>query len=104
MNSSNIKPLLRGAALMLAGGVASAQQVTPSKENVIAMTSRWTGERYEDGRPKVSDNLLERLKKLSIEEAWGFLRNKGYNNQFESNWTIINSDEVMTGRAVTAQY
>ena len=104
MNSSNIKPLLLGAALMLTGGFASAQQVTPSKENVIAMTSRWTGERYEDGRPKVSDNLLERLKKLSIEEAWGFLRNKGYNNQFESNWTIINSEEVMTGRAVTAQY
>lgn len=104
MNSSNIKPLLLGAALMLAGGAASAQQVTPSKEDVISMTSRWTGERYEDGRPKVSDDLLERLKKISIEEVWGTLRNKGYHNQFEGDWTIIDPDEVMTGRAVTAQY
>jgi len=39
-----------------------------------------------------------------MEEAWGVLRGKGYQNQFESDWIIINPDEPMTGRVVTAQY
>ena len=39
-----------------------------------------------------------------MEEAWGFLRNKGYHNQFENDWIIIDDDRVMTGRALTAQY
>lgn len=104
MNSSNIKPLFMGLALTLAVGAASAQQVTPSKEDIVAMTAQWTGDRYADGRPKVSDELLTRLKKISIEEVWGVLRSKGYHNQFEGDWTIIDADEVMTGRAVTAQY
>ena len=39
-----------------------------------------------------------------MEEAWGFLRNKGYNNQFENDWIIIDDERVMTGRALTAQY
>jgi regulator of RNase E activity RraA len=47
---------------------------------------------------------LERLKNISVEEAWGVLRNKGYQNQFESDWNVINPDVPMTGRAVTAQY
>ena len=57
-----------------------------------------------DGRPKVSDAILERLKNISIEEAWGVLRNKGFQNQFEGDWTIIHPEETMTGRVVTAQY
>ena len=34
----------------------------------------------------------------------GILRNKGYQNQFEGDWMILNPDTVMTGRVVTAQY
>ena len=84
--------------------IASAQYVGSTPEYIKALTSEWKGERFPDGRPKVSDAILERLKKISIEEAWGVLRNKGYLNQFEGDWTIINPDEVMTGRVVTAQY
>ncbi len=83
---------------------AVAQNVGSSPEYIKALTSEWKGERFPDGRPKVSDAILERLKKISIEEAWGVLRNKGYQNQFESDWQIINPDEPMTGRVVTAQY
>src|SRR5690606_12255883 len=104
MNIQNIKPLLLGLAISLAGGAATAQQVTPPKEDIVAMTSQWTGDRYADGRPKVSDELLTRLRNISIEEVWGVLRSRGYHNQFEGDWTIIDPDEVMTGRAVTAQY
>ena len=82
----------------------SAQNVGSSPEYIKALTSEWKGERFPDGRPKVSDAILERLKKISIEEAWGVLRNKGYQNQFESDWQIINPDVPMTGRVVTAQY
>lgn len=81
-----------------------AQRVGSSPEYVKALTQEWTGERFPDGRPKVSDALLERLKEISIEEAWGVLRNRGFQNQYEGNWSIIHPDEVMTGRVVTAQY
>jgi regulator of RNase E activity RraA len=52
----------------------------------------------------VSDAILERLKNISVEEAWGVLRNKGFQNQFEGDWTIVNPEEAMTGRVITAQY
>ncbi|HCI54829.1 MAG TPA: hypothetical protein PK910_00640 [Bacteroidales bacterium] len=80
------------------------QNVGSSPEYIKALTADWKGERFPDGRPKVSDAILERLKNVSIEEAWGILRNKGYQNQFENDWYIINPDQPMTGRVVTAQY
>jgi 4-hydroxy-4-methyl-2-oxoglutarate aldolase len=92
------------AASLITCLLAGAQNVGSSPEYIKALTSEWQGERFPDGRPKVSDALLERLKNISIEEAWGVLRNKGYQNQFESDWQIINPDEPMTGRVVTAQY
>jgi regulator of RNase E activity RraA len=52
----------------------------------------------------VDNKWLERLKKVRLEEGWGILRNKGYHNQFEGDWMILNPDSVMTGRVVTAQY
>jgi 4-hydroxy-4-methyl-2-oxoglutarate aldolase len=80
------------------------QHVALTKDRIITLTSEWKGERFSDGRPKVSDQVLERLKNVSIEEAWGILRNKGYQNQFEGDWMILYPDSVMTGRVVTAQY
>jgi 4-hydroxy-4-methyl-2-oxoglutarate aldolase len=84
--------------------VTFAQQISPTPDQIKLLTAEWTGERFPDGRPKVSDELLERLSNVSMEEAWGLLRNKGYNNQFENDWIILRDDQVMTGRAVTAQY
>jgi len=81
-----------------------AQKVTLTAEQIKALTPDWHGERFSDGRPKASDQFLVRLKNVSLEEAWGYLRNKGYQNQFEGDWMIIRPDSVMTGRAVTAQY
>lgn len=81
-----------------------AQQVSLTPEQIKAITPDWKGERFPDGRPKVSDKLLERLKGVHLEEAWGILRNKGFQNQFEGDWSVEHIDEVMTGRVVTAQY
>jgi 4-hydroxy-4-methyl-2-oxoglutarate aldolase len=86
--------------------ITMAQQVTvtPTADQIKAYTPEWKGERFPDGRPKVSDKLLERLKGVHLEEAWGILRNKGYQNQFEGDWMVLHPDSVMTGRVVTAQY
>lgn len=83
---------------------ARAQQVTLTPDQLKALTPEWTGERSADGRPHVSDKFLQRLKNVGMEEAWGILRNKGYQNQFEGDWMIVHPDSVMTGRVVTAQY
>jgi len=90
--------------LLLGYVLAEAQHIGSSPETIKMLTSEWKGERFADGRPKVQDAILERLKNISLEEAWSVLRNKGFMNQFEGDWTIINPDEPMTGRVVTAQY
>jgi len=81
-----------------------AQGVGSTPEYIKALTPEWKGERFPDGRPKVSDNLLKRAKNLPLEAMWGALRNLGYQNQFQGEWHIIHPEESMTGRAVTAQY
>jgi len=98
------KKFLLISTIILSCYIIYGQNVGSSPEYIKAITSEWKGERFPDGRPKVQDAILERLKKISIEEAWGVLRNKGFQNQFEGDWTIIHPDEVMTGRVVTAQY
>lgn len=92
------------AAFVLTLSFANAQQVGSSPEYIKALTADWKGERSSDGRPKVSDAILKRLKHVAMEEAWGYLRSKGFNNQYEGEWQIINPDSAMTGRVVTAQY
>lgn len=98
------KKMLLFATLIFGCILAYAQNVGSSPEYIKALTPEWKGERLPDGRPKVSDALLERLKNISIEEAWGVLRNKGYMNQFESGWEVLHPEQAMTGRVVTAQY
>lgn len=98
------KRILMVSAIFLSCLLMYGQNIGSSPEYIKALTSEWKGERFPDGRPKVSDALLERLKNISIEEAWGVLRNKGFQNQFEGDWIIINPDQAMTGRIVTAQY
>jgi regulator of RNase E activity RraA len=77
---------------------------TISRDLMVFYTSQWEGERFEDGRPKVPDEILERLKNVSIEEAWGVLRGEGYHNQFEGGWKMLHDDVPIVGRALTALY
>ena len=46
-------------------------RVQPTRDELVALTSLSTGERFPDGRPRVSDDLLERMKLVTTEEAWG---------------------------------
>ena len=68
-------------ALLLATVCAHGQFVL-TKEQMIAYTSDNPYERFEDGRPKVPDALLEKVKGLVIEEAYGAVKSKGFPNQF----------------------
>ncbi len=92
------------AGSLLFSGTAYAQVGVFTKEHLIQYTPKWEGERFDDGRPKVSGDLLNRMKAVSIEEAWGVCRRHGYTNQFESDWVRTHEDSVLVGRAVTAYY
>ena len=92
------------ASLLVVSSLATEAQVALSKEQIVALTPEWKGDRLPDGRPNVPDKFLTRLKNISLEEAWGILRNAGYNNQFEGDWMLLRSEQVLTGRAVTVQY
>lgn len=80
------------------------QQVQISKEQLIALTPEWKGERFSDGRPKVPDNIMRRMKSVSVEEAWAVMKNAGYGYQVAEGWQVINPDSVLVGRAVTATF
>lgn len=79
-----------------------AQQL--SKEEMIFLTPEWKGERFDDGRPKVSDAVLSRMKGVTLEEAWAVLRADNFNYQYAEDWETINPDSVLVGRAVTAVF
>lgn len=98
-----MKKLILLTAILIGASQLSFAQIEPSKEMMEFYTPLWEGERDDRGRPIVQDDLLDRLLNLSIEEAWGVLRNEGYHNQFEGGWTSIN-DEPFVGRALTVQY
>jgi regulator of RNase E activity RraA len=76
------------------------------REDIVALTSEWKGDRFPDGRPRVSDEIIRRLRALNIvtEEAWSVLWHHGYERQFEGNWINLRPDRVMVGRAVTATF
>jgi len=84
-----------------------ARSPISDRDLVMDQTAEWEGERYESGRPKVSDGILERMENVTVEMAWSTLRSHDYNNQvpgFGHDWVTLDSEEPMVGRAVTAQY
>jgi 4-hydroxy-4-methyl-2-oxoglutarate aldolase len=82
----------------------NAQLGTFSKEQRIAFTPEWRGERFPDGRPMVPDALLSRFKDITAEEAWDVLQDAGFRNQFEGGWKVLNPGERLVGRVVTAVF
>ena len=105
------KKLFLLLAVMLVVIPAKSQLVKWEPDDIKLLTKQWTGERLPDGRPKVSDDLLKRLEKVTIEDAYTFLLRRGYECQFENfasthenGWMIIHPDKPMIGRVLTAQY
>jgi 4-hydroxy-4-methyl-2-oxoglutarate aldolase len=84
---------------------ADAQIFRLTREQMIKYTSNNPFDRFPDGRPKVDDKMLERVKGLSLEEAWTVLMKKGYRHQFAGwDFQVLHPGQKLVGRAVTAQY
>ena len=95
-------------AALLGCTVASAMpalsQVKMTKEQMMFYTSEWKGERFPDGRPKLSDDLIKRAVDVSIEDVWDYLRELGYRCQYDGGWQALHIEKPFAGRALTAQY
>ncbi len=103
--------ILTGAAVVVVTSCAAASTHAQlglfSKDARLAISSAWTGERFPDGRPKVPDSILERMKPVTAEEAWGVLNEAGFKLQFEGGWKEINAGAPgrrLVGRVVTAVF
>src|SRR5690625_5168467 len=103
---SGMKPfslLILFAGFFSAGETYAQFQLVP-EEQVLFYTLEWEGERDEYGRPLVSDQILERMRHVGLEEAWGTIRSAGYHDKFEGYWEVLHPEQVMVGRALTATY
>ena len=94
------------ACIVLACGASQGQaQVNLlGRDQMIKYTAQNPYERFPDGRPKVPDALIEKLKDLSAEDVWVVLEDKGYHHQFEGNWQILHPGKKLVGRAFTVQF
>ncbi|MCC6588670.1 MAG: dimethylmenaquinone methyltransferase [Bryobacterales bacterium] len=81
-----------------------AQIFKLSKEQLLEVTAKNPYERFDDGRPKVPDAILEKVRGLTVEEVWGVLPGKGYKNQYDGKWQILHPEKKLVGRAVTAMF
>ena len=94
-----------GALLFLAMVAPSRAQVfTFTREQMIKYTAKNPYDRFEDGRPKVPDSLLEKARELTAEEVFAVLPKANFPNQFEGNWKLLHPGKKLVGRAVTAQF
>ena len=100
-----MKTLMQAAALAFAIATpAMAHEGFLSREEVIHDTPEWKGERFADGRPKVPDAILDRMKSVTLEEAWATLRFAGYEQQYEDGWFTLYPDKILVGRALTSSW
>lgn len=79
------------------------------REEIIALTPLWKGERLPDGRPKVEDKYLDALYGMTLEEVWKPIFVLGYENQFvgggENPLIPLHDDgRKLVGRAVTCNF
>ena len=96
-----MKPII---ILLLTVLLSPAFAQTITVEQMQFYTPEWKGERFADGRPKVPDEVLRRMRSVTHEEAWAVMKNEGYRHQYEEDWLSIHPDSVLIGRAFTAQF
>ncbi len=78
--------------------------IQPTPEELIALTPLNPFERFPDGRPRVPDELLDRLLQATTEQAWVTMRDVNYRFQFEGGWRETHPGRITVGRALTAQF
>ena len=85
---------------------AAAQIYQLSPEQMTHYTPNNPFGRLKDGRPNVPDALLDTMRnmELTIVEVYALLRDKGYPNQYEGDWKILQPGKKLVGRAFTVQF
>ena len=78
--------------------------IQPPPEDLAALTPLNPFGRFPDGRPRVPDEILDRLRHATTEQAWKTMYDQGYRSQFEGGWRETHPGRVTIGRAVTAQF
>lgn len=91
-------------AFAMAAGPAGAQPGVLTREHLVTYTPDWTGERLPDGRPKVPDAILDRMRHVTLEEAWAVVTQAGFTHQYADGWLSIHPGQVLVGRALTSQW
>jgi 4-hydroxy-4-methyl-2-oxoglutarate aldolase len=96
-----IVPFVLFTALLVPAS-SQAQVFTWTKEQMIKFTAQNPFERFPDGRPKVPDALLEKVKGLSAEEVLS-IQGRGYPSQYADGFQLLHPGKKLVGRAVTLQ-
>lgn len=101
-----VSTLLALVAMFICVDSAFAQLFQWTPEQLVKYTSKNPYDRFPDGRPKVPDEMLQRLKELIAEEVQAVLPNRGYPNQFEprEGWRVLQPNQKMVGRVLTVQF
>ncbi|MBN1974096.1 MAG: RraA family protein [Sedimentisphaerales bacterium] len=110
-----------------------AQPLSLTKDEMIQYSPLWQGERFPDGRPKVPDDIIKRMKYVTITEAWELVRRGSaggaggirggaagagmrggmaggglgggtYENQYVGTMKPMHTDVTICGRAMTAHF
>lgn len=79
-------------------------EIQPTPDQIVALTPLWTGDRSDDGRPLLADDLLAELRRASAEQAYYTLTRAGYDLQFAGGWQQSHPGWAVVGRALTAQF
>lgn len=109
-------------AVIIMCSTVSAQPTSLTKDEMLYYTSVWKGDRFPDGRPKVSDDIIQRMKYVTVTEAWqtlngasdpiegqgptsfGEMRRPTYSNQYYGGFIMMRDNLVICGRASTIHF
>jgi 4-hydroxy-4-methyl-2-oxoglutarate aldolase len=75
-----------------------------NRDDLLAITPLWQGERCDDGRPRVDDEVIRRLETIALSDAWYVLAEHGMRHQYEGGWQRIDPRSSLCGRALTAMF
>jgi 4-hydroxy-4-methyl-2-oxoglutarate aldolase len=106
-----IKPAAAAALILLCFAFAYSKVSSQSSQVAVPKELRtqrdtWTPlmDVLKDKRPRVTDEQLERLRKLSVENVWGAIQGKGYRHCFVTHLKPTQPGLKMVGRALTLRY
>ena len=93
---------LTAAWAILAAAPAAAQMT--GAPDLAKYTPQNPYERFQDGRPRVPDLWINRLREASTTEVWDALAERGYRHQFEGGWVSSRPERKLIGRVFTARF